>query len=135
MKFKKGDKVKCIWNCNGTKRYVGNTYIVKSHANDTNEGHCVYLEGGPNMREDELELIKTKPSMNLQERVRLAFKGEPDKSFAKAGITDMNDDLTPDGTQVFLSWLLRKNGNPFKKEVVDLLKKTKKEDKEDDDTE
>ncbi len=58
-------------------------------------------------------------NMNITEKFALMFKAEPQKSFIKAGITDSNDVLTADGTTVFLSWLLKKNADAFKTEVVD----------------
>ncbi len=65
---------------------------------------------------------------DIKEKFALIFKAEPEKSFRKAGITDGDDLLTEDGQSIFIKWLLDKNGNDFKKEVVDeLLKKEKDE--------
>ena len=58
---------------------------------------------------------------SLLEKAAIAFKNEPEKSFRKAGITDGDDLLTEDGVKLFLSFLLRKYGAEFKKEVVDPL--------------
>lgn len=44
---------------------------------------------------------------------------EPEKSFHKAGIIDDNDDLTQEGEELFLGFLLEQNKDAFKKEVVD----------------
>lgn len=72
--------------------------------------------------ECELELIKDKDkNMNIKEKFTLAFKGEPEKSFRKTGITNGDDFLTDDGEKVFLGWLLKENGEKFKKDVVDGL--------------
>lgn len=57
--------------------------------------------------------------MSLIEKVKLALKGEPEKSFNKAGITDSNDMLTSEGKDVLLNWLLMKHGTEFKTDVVD----------------
>lgn len=59
--------------------------------------------------------------MSIKESFALAFKNEPEKSFRKAGITNGDDFLTEDGQTIFLSWLLKQNGEAFKKEVVDAL--------------
>lgn len=59
--------------------------------------------------------------MNIKELFALSFKKEPQKSFVKAGITDSNDMLTTDGQEIFLTYLLNKNGDAFKTEVVDAL--------------
>ena len=76
-----------------------------------------------------LELIESSDSkgviMSLKEKFALAFKSEPEKSFRQAGITNGDDLLTDEGQSIFLSWLLKKNGDDFKKEVVDLLEEKK----------
>jgi hypothetical protein len=69
--------------------------------------------------EDSLELISNKTQMNLKEQFASVFKAEPQKSFNKAGLTDSSDVLTSDGQAIFLSWLLKTNGDTFKTEVVD----------------
>lgn len=70
----------------------------------------------------------TNKIMTITNKFALAFKKEPEKSFIKAGITDNEGFLTVDGGKIFLSWLLKKNGDAFKAEVVDdLLKEDKAE--------
>lgn len=56
---------------------------------------------------------------NLKEKMALVFKGEPEKSFIKAGIMNADETLTSDGQAIFLAWLLKNEGDAFKKEVVD----------------
>lgn len=69
---------------------------------------------------------KNKPFMSsIKEQFVLAFKSEPEKSFRIKGITNGDDMLTSDGQQIFLSWLLKKNGEAFKAEVVDAIKEDK----------
>ena len=68
-------------------------------------------------------------SMDIKEKFKLAFMKEPERSFRKSGITNGDDFLTEDGMQVFLGWLLQKNGIDFKKEIVDDLLKEQEEDK------
>lgn len=56
---------------------------------------------------------------SIAEKFALITKGEPEKSFIKACITGMDGLLTSEGEAVFLAWLLKKNGEAFKTEVVD----------------
>lgn len=68
--------------------------------------------------------------MDLKEKFLLGIKSEPQKSFRKAGITNGDDMLTQEGSQVFLVWLLEKHGAEFKKEVVDsILEEEEKQQK------
>lgn len=60
-------------------------------------------------------------NMNLAEKFVLALTPEPQKTFRKVGITNGDDLLTDEGQKVFLSWLLKKNQEEFKKEVADGL--------------
>lgn len=99
-------------------------------------GWCVRRRGdscwGADGSTGTLHLItdeKPNKSMNLKESFAIAFKSEPEKSFRKAGITDGDDLLTPDGQQIYLSWLLKSNGSEFKKEVVDDILKQMEKDK------
>ena len=70
-------------------------------------------------------------SMNIKEKFLTSLKKEPKKSFRKAEITNGDDMLTEDGKVIFLSWLLNKHGEEFKKEVVDeLVEEMKKEEKQ-----
>lgn len=52
-------------------------------------------------------------------KFQLATKSEPEKSFIKAGILSMDGSFTPDGRAIFLQYLLGKNGDAFKTDVVD----------------
>lgn len=71
----------------------------------------------------------SKNNMNLSEKMALVFKGEPEKSFIKAGIIDISEELTEEGWEIFGTWLLKKNGDAFKKEVVDPILEDMKNDK------
>jgi len=77
------------------------------------QGHCI----------ENLKLIKTNSLtsklMDLKEKFVLATTPEPHKSFRKTGITNGDNLLTDEGTQVFLGWLLNKYGAEFKTEVID----------------
>ncbi len=56
---------------------------------------------------------------SLIEKAKLAFKGEPEKSFIKAGVMEADETLTEEGTELFLTFLLKKHGTEFKAEVID----------------
>lgn len=58
---------------------------------------------------------------SLKEKVALVFKGEPEKSFIKAGVMNPDETLTSDGQSVFLAWLLKENSTKFKTDVVDVI--------------
>lgn len=136
MAFKKGDRVKytsgnhgdylnnpkwggCCGQIAGTIRNeLGSGYLPSDLVIDVK-----WDNGETNLyRERDLELLNTSSKnimTNIKEAFKLAFKSEPEKSFNKAGITDSSDSLTSDGQSVLLSWLLKKHGPDFKKEVVD----------------
>ncbi len=61
----------------------------------------------------------SKTNMSLIESFRLATKSEPEKSFIKAGILEMDESFTAEGEELFMLWLLAKEGADFKTEVVD----------------
>lgn len=126
--FKVGDKVRCVWNDNGTNEYIGeegkiiNVHISDKYPYTVDFSSCDF-------KAEELELISNKNIiMNLVEKFQIALKSEPEKSFLKADIIDSSGVLTSDGQKVFFSWLLKKYGEDFKKEIVDdLLKEDKKD--------
>lgn len=57
----------------------------------------------------------------LKETFASLRKNEPEKTFIKAGVLDSNENLTLEGQEVFLSFLLGKFGAEFKTEVVDKI--------------
>jgi len=78
--------------------------------------------------QDYVNSLTTIKTMNIKEKFILAITPEPQKSFRKAEITNGDNILTDDGAKIFLTWLLEKNADAFKKEVVDdLLKEKDKE--------
>lgn len=89
---------------------------LKKVAGDSNIGELFWDCGITDTK-----LIKSVNKMNIKDSFALAFKAEPEKSFRKAGITNGDDFLTTDGQHIFLSWLLKKHGEEFKKDVVDEL--------------
>lgn len=57
----------------------------------------------------------------LKDKFAALRKSEPEKSFIKAGILDSNENLTLEGQEVFLNFLLGKFGADFKTEIVDKI--------------
>lgn len=126
--FKVGDRVKVLGNklnnCGGGVGKICNILSSGPYSGSWDvdclgdgKAHC-YVD--PN----DLELIgvkqiKTTTTMSIKEKFALVFKSEPEKSFRKAGITNGDDLLTEDGKAIFLSFLLKKYGAEFKKDVVD----------------
>jgi len=134
-KFKIGDRVRCIdpyytW----LKERETQVFTVSKYSDD-NDG-IIYVkdehgEEAGGYRETRFELINplTPDNMSLTKKFAQIFKSEPQRSFNKAGVTDSGDVLTEEGTTVFLSWLLQKYGDDFKKEVVDpILKEAEKKE-------
>lgn len=78
-------------------------------------------------KEEKLLLFKNNKIMDIKEKFILAITKEPQKSFRKAGITNGDDLLTSDGQTIFLTWLLEKHQEEFKKEVVDDILKEEDE--------
>lgn len=58
---------------------------------------------------------------SITDKFLMALKAEPYKSFRQKGITNGDDLLTEEGKQIFLKWLLQKNADAFKTEVVDII--------------
>lgn len=116
MTFKAGDKIKIRIACSGT--LVGEIYEVDGDQElvSTAPGQ----QGGCSCPQywdlvTDIKII----NMNLIEKAKLAFKGEPEKTFIKAGVMDSNENLTADGQALFLTYLLKKNGDDFKTTVID----------------
>lgn len=124
--FKKGDKVKRI-NGENYGMNEGDTGIVTGDIETDNDSKDIHVKLDKNGNDtfhnvSNIVLIaKNKNMNNLKEKFVGLFLTEPEKSFRKAGITDGDGMLTKEGTEVFLAWLLKKNGDVFKTEVVDPL--------------
>lgn len=67
--------------------------------------------------------------MNIVEKIKLALKSEPEKSFIKAGIMDENENLTNDGRKVLETILVEKNKVELKEKVDMILVEEKEEEK------
>jgi hypothetical protein len=124
--FKKGDRVERFKNGTNEGMEEGDTGVI-----DEDGSNNVILDknGKLSKNHDSYNLRLIYSSNNnfmansLKEKFALTFKKEPEKSFNKVGITDANDILTAEGKDIFLAWLLKKNGNDFKAEVIDPILK------------
>lgn len=113
------------------KQYIGKEYVITS-AFSHSDGFPHHLSMGDHVDWSvaELELITNEnKKMSIKDKFAVMFLKEPEKSFRKAGITNGDNVLTSEGQDIFLSFLLLKNGAEFKTEVVDELLKEDKDDK------
>ena len=128
-----GDKVKVIGN-RTSSNFVGMEMVLVDRPKSNSSGYEYWnvldIDGDKHqIYETDLQLINKKnKEMTIKEKFTLAFKAEPEKTFRKAGIINGDDFLTEEGQLIFLSWLLKKYGEEFKKEVVDDLVKDKEEE-------
>lgn len=64
-------------------------------------------------------------NMNLTDRMAVVFKGEPQKSFIKAGILDSSEIPTDDGVKLIIAYIIKNDVNSiaasFKKDIVDVI--------------
>jgi len=126
--MKEGDKIKVVNKISGHSYAIGHVDTIVQVA--ASGGKLIYYLAagtGGYLYGSDMKLINNK--MKTTEKFVLAFKSEPEKSFRKAGLTNGDDLLTEDGVKIFLGWLLRKNGDDFKNEVVDDLLKDDNKDK------
>lgn len=77
----------------------------------------------------EIEILTktTKPNntMSLKEAFATLFTKEPYKTFRKAGITNGDNELTSEGRDIFLAWLLEQNAEGFKEIAAKILEEQK----------
>lgn len=127
--FKKGDKVVRMGDTYKTI-YKGGVYeIADLYSPDGTVQFMIFDANRNQISCDPIYFQKVSTNLNnmsLKEKFATAFKSEPEKTFRKAEITNGDDFLTEDGQNIFLSWLLKKHGEEFKKEVVDKLTKSDK---------
>lgn len=118
MVFKAGDKVTRKSVCCSAD--AGIVYTVISHEGVLRIGSDIKNNGCSCTKEWTLvDTANNYTNMNLKEKFALAFKGEPEKSFIKAGVMNIDETLTSDGQAIFLAYLLKKNGDDFKATVID----------------
>lgn len=137
MRFTIGDKVRGVnrsigCGCDGHEYLIitdtsGNCYKYDGYDLNGQRFNCC----SNCFKDNNLEYYKTnkKINMNLKETFSHIFLKEPEKSFRKAGVTDSDGTLTTEGQSIFLSWLLKENGDAFKTEVIDPVLLETKEDK------
>lgn len=70
-----------------------------------------------------------KNNMSITSLYKNLTRQEPEKSFVKAGVMDESLQFTSEGRELFLNFLLEKNKDDFKKEVVDLVIAEQEKDK------
>lgn len=139
-KFKVGDRVKAIALCDDKKIDCCGTVmkLMPGHRLDVGVKWDEYINGhtlsnlctdgfGWECEESSLRLLESNNKLNMKEKFITMFLSEPEKSFRKAGITNGDGLLTDDGQKVFLTWILKKNGDTFKTEVVDEFLKEEEE--------
>lgn len=120
MQYKEGDRV--ILSDIARRRYsIGGTPIVGTVQCDCSPWSVAWDSGTKsNHPENELTPVSNKKTnMGLIDKMALVFKGEPEKSFIKAGVMNTDETLTKEGEAVFLAYLLKANGADFKTKVVD----------------
>lgn len=66
-------------------------------------------------------LLNNLKNMLLLEKLQLALKSEPEKSFIKLGILNAKEQLTEEGEKLLLNWLLKENMKKFNDEVVSVI--------------
>lgn len=128
-KFKVGDKV--IGNYKADLKYSCTVKGWKGLVTEVKQDGRFETEDFGFLDEECFDLLEegknnadtsaSKNNMNLVQKFAMLLKGEPMKSFFKAGITNADYTFTTEGKEIFMQWLLTKNGDAFKTEVVDLL--------------
>jgi len=117
-----GDRVECLANCNKGKKGT----IVKICADrvyvkydDCSEGNSVKPSKYYKLIScDKTNNVVGKTMSSLKEAFVMAFLGEPEKSFRKAGITNGDGLLNCEGRELFENWLFQQNKDKFNSDVV-----------------
>lgn len=121
-KFKIGDRVNCInvdrWSGQGTVDEINRDGSVSRIKRDKNEGlwwTCTdsYHKG--------ITKIKSITNMTISEKMLLVFKGEPQKSFIKAGVLESSEIPTDEGVKLIVAYMLKNDAAfsvAFLKDVV-----------------
>lgn len=132
MAFAIGNKVECLSEKSTNYRQIGivtacdSEYVTVEYPNgEIGKGKFKYYK-----------LVTCNPIntvvskiMNLRETFVRGLMSEPEKTFRKIGITNGDNLLTVEGTELFLNWLFQKNKDAFKTEVADPIVEEQKEDK------
>ena len=133
--FKIGDRVRL--NLKASTRHNQEGTIIE---HDTNGApwQIIFDDGDTNRAEKSNTTInqETKPKnqtfmSRLISSFKLMTKSEPEKTFIQAGVTDSNGNLSEEGKELFLAYLLAENGMKFKTDVVDAILEENKKQKND----
>lgn len=135
--FKIGDIVECMESCSGC--IEGNKYVVRTdehgtlsigpQADEYAKGRIKSIGSACQCPHKWALINKSNTMSNIKEKFLLSLTPEPQKTFRKLEITNGDNLLTEEGTNIFLTWLLNKNQNEFKKEVCDPMLEEIKENK------
>lgn len=130
--FKIGDIVRCLADKSTNYKQLGvvtcvceETIEVKYDNGELGKGKFKYYELATR---NPINKIAGK-IMNLRETFVRGLMSEPEKTFRKVGITNGDNLLTSEGTELFLNWLFQKNKTEFKTEVADPIVAEQKEEK------
>jgi len=138
MKFKEGDKVKLVSGnsrCNNILREGKKIeFIIIDECTGVYYYYTAYDSEGEKIKscfsclnDIDFEYYtpktnKTKTFMSkIIEKFKLLKMGEPQRSFVKAGIANIDGNFTEEGKQLFNEFLLAKFQSEFKTEVVDQI--------------
>ena len=122
--FKKGDRARIVGDTCSHNFPIGSIRIVTSSYdgnkyNSTNEDG--FTTANYFMENDAVLVEAKKIETPMKNKFLSLFLKEPEKSFRQAKITGDDGFLTADGQAIFLQYLLSKNGDAFKTDVVDGL--------------
>lgn len=127
MKFKKGDRVKCINPKNGTTDHGSGWVLGKEFITlePTPNEICWPEDGSSGVYFDSLELVtnnnKKTTNMTLLSQIKALTRSEPEKTFVKAGVMNEDLTLTTEGKDLFLDFMLEANKDAFKAQIVDKI--------------
>lgn len=123
-KYKIGDKVRCVYNDNGSGRFIGKIGRITYVGDSSSHPYAIDFAPGYSFGKNEIELYDKKTNnMNITSKLAIIFKGEPQKSFIKAGIIDTSEIPTDDGIKLLVAYIIKNDlagiATGFKKDVVD----------------
>lgn len=134
--FEQADYVEIVANTTSdSRKFAGyRGYVMSPTKAHLTGSYYVKLDEGAGMPcvwNYELKLVKkgTSKMSSVSDKFAALLKGEPEKSFFKAGLTNKDDSFTDEGKQVFEAWLLKKFKSEFNTEVVQPILEEMKEER------